>query len=101
MNEDLETVSLRGLVQGLTKGVAGYGEKMAEHEKKLEAITKAFSPEVVTALVHGAVTALGAAMDAKLEKLLAAQREDIETDRAMVQELRELVAVLKTLPRFG
>lgn len=62
--------------------------KVGEHDRIADSIP---------ALVTGGVSVLQTAMDAKLDKLIAAQAEDAETDKALVKEIRELCADIKTL----
>ena len=69
--------------------------RIDEHERKFTELGKA--ADAVPAMVHGGVAALEASMQAKLDKIIAAQAEDIETDRAVVKAIGELVEQLKRL----
>lgn len=64
-------------------------------------------PDVIAGLVRGAAAAfhtgledrVRSAMDSQTERLLAAVKQDIETDRGIISALAELVAQLRTAPK--
>ncbi|HUP06808.1 MAG TPA: hypothetical protein VMU47_06645 [Caldimonas sp.] len=60
--------------------------RLDEHERKLEAV----KPETLAAMLQGAVEALHARHQVDLERLIAAQREDIDTDRKVIEKLEAL-----------
>ena len=64
-------------------------------ERVLKSVADATRPEVLTALVTGAMTALHASVEERTSKIIEAQREDIDTDRAVVEKLEQLIATLK------
>jgi hypothetical protein len=77
--------------------------RIDEHERKLESIGKALTPETVAALVQGAVAALQATTDAKLERILTAQTDDAAADKevaakisALIGKIDELIATLRS-----
>lgn len=73
--------------------------RIDEHERKLSEIGKI--AEGIPALIHGGVATLqagmDAAMDSKLAKLIAAQAQDVETDRAVVERLDRLIEKISAL----
>lgn len=69
--------------------------RLDEHERKLDAIGKALTPETVAALVHGAVAAVEVSMKARFDELLEALHEDSKSDREVVGALRELIETLR------
>ena len=68
--------------------------RMDDHERKLGEIERALSPEVIAALVHGAVAACSAQSEQQLAKILSNQAKDIDTDERVVAKLEELIALL-------
>lgn len=50
---------------------------------------------MIAAVVHGAVAALAASMQAETSKLLKSIKEDVDTDKLVVAAIGELVAELK------
>lgn len=79
--------------------------RLDEHERALSGIGKAMSPEIVGALVSGAVEALHAAMKAEIhtlrtsqasetEKLMQAITADAETDRAVIASIERLIEAM-------
>jgi hypothetical protein len=71
--------------------------RVDEHERRFAELGRI--ADSIPALVHGGISALQAALDAKLEKLIAAQAQDVESDRAVVQKIEELCADIKSLVR--
>ena len=77
--------------------------RVDEHERALGEIKRALTPDNVAAVAHGAVAMLThelekrlqEQMEAQFSQLIKAVRADVETDRAVAEGLKELVAQLK------
>jgi hypothetical protein len=71
--------------------------RLDEHQRQLDAMKAQMSPEHIAGVAHGAVAALHMSMQAETEKLLKAVREDVDTDKAVVHAIGELVAAIREL----
>jgi hypothetical protein len=71
--------------------------RLDEHQRQLDELKAHTSPEHVAGMVQGATAALHTSMQAETEKLLKAVREDVDTDKAVVKAIGELVAVIREL----
>ena len=71
--------------------------RIDEHERRLTALegNPTTSPDHIAGLVSGAAAAVHGSLQAELAKVLAAQARDQDTDRAVVEAIRELVEELK------
>lgn len=71
--------------------------RMDEHERRIDAIGKALTPETVAALVQGAVAALQATTDGKLQQILSAQKEDVAADKEVAASIHQLIGKIDEL----
>jgi hypothetical protein len=77
--------------------------RIDEHERRLSGIESALKPEVVSALVHGAMAALAGEMqnnlNSQMQQLVKVVREDVATDKGVIEEVRKLVGAVGELVR--
>jgi hypothetical protein len=73
--------------------------RIDDHERRIGEHAKLLAPENVVAVVNGAMAALSVELDRRMqqhdEELLKLVRQDIETDRAVAQGLKDLIAYLQ------
>jgi len=69
--------------------------RLDESERRLDTLEKTIAPEMLAELVKRAAQIMFDGMKMEQAKLLTAVREDTETDRAVVQAIRELIEELR------
>jgi uncharacterized protein (DUF342 family) len=62
--------------------------RIDEHEREIQGIKRAHGE--IPAMVRGGVEALHASFESQIGKLIASQKEDVDTDREVVEKLEDL-----------
>ena len=71
--------------------------RIDEHERQIGSMKETLSPVAIAAMVRGALAEQQLSLEAKLERIIAAQAKDMETDKAVVGKITELCEELKAL----